>query len=265
MKIQYCSDLHLEFRENKEFLRSNPLQPKGEILLLAGDIVPFAVMETHADFFDYVADNFETTYWLPGNHEYYSSDIAEYHDLQVKPIRSNVFLLNNTVIEMPKIRFVFSTLWSHISQLNQWVIQQHISDFHLIKFYNERFLPQHFNELHDICLSFLKGELNSSYNGKTVVVTHHIPTLKNYPMKFQNSILNEAFAVELSDFIENLRIDYWIFGHHHYNCDAFILGNSNMCTNQLGYLRNNENVGFNTESYFEVDDFDIQINKVNFA
>ena len=77
MKIQYCSDLHLEFRDNKDFIGERPIKPIGEISLLAGDVVPFALIDKHNDFFNYVADHFQTTYWLPGNHEYYHSDVSK--------------------------------------------------------------------------------------------------------------------------------------------------------------------------------------------
>lgn len=265
MKIQYCSDLHLEFRENKEFLKKNPLKPMGDILLLAGDIVPFAIMNKHEDFFNYIAENFKITYWIPGNHEYYYYDIAEKQTILNEKIRDNIFLVNNIAIQQDHVRFIFSTLWSIINPEHTWSIQQHVSDFHVIKFNKERLFPVQFNELHRKSLSFLKNELNRDYIGNTIVVTHHVPTLFNYPEKYKGSELSDAFVVELYDFIAASHIDYWIFGHHHDNMGAFTIGKTNMLTNQLGYVRYNENEGFDNKTYIDINNFDNQYNKAIFA
>ena len=38
MRIQYCSDLHMEFHENMRFMKSLPLEPVGDVLVIAGDV-----------------------------------------------------------------------------------------------------------------------------------------------------------------------------------------------------------------------------------
>ncbi|MCF8296210.1 MAG: metallophosphoesterase [Saprospiraceae bacterium] len=250
MIIQYCSDLHLEFPENKEFLKTNPLQAKAEILLLAGDIVPLVVMNKHNDFFDYVSDNFKHTYWIPGNHEYYYYDITKKDTIINEKIRSNVHLVNNFSVKHNDVKLIFSTLWSKINPANQWNIRQRISDFHVIKHGKESFTPTHFNELHKECLQFIEQEVEQ--NEKTIVASHHIPSFLNYPEKYKGDVLNQAFAVELYDFIENSNINYWLFGHHHQNVSDFTIGKTKLITNQLGYVKYREQKGYDGGKTIEI-------------
>lgn len=95
MKVQYCSDLHLEFPENREFIKKNPLIPVADTLLLAGDILPLALLNKPCDFFDHVSDNFKQVYWIPGNHEYYNYDLKNVVLPLNEKIRENVILLND--------------------------------------------------------------------------------------------------------------------------------------------------------------------------
>ena len=252
MIVQYASDLHLEFPENKQFLKTNPMKPMGDVLILAGDIVPFAVMDKHGDFFSYISDHFETTYWVPGNHEYYYYDAATKCGMLNEKIRDNVFLVNNITIQHNSVQFIFSTLWSKISPANEWLIEKRISDFHVIRYNGYRFSSVQFNQLHHESLTFLKQALHHNNTGKTIVVTHHVPTFFNYPEKYKGDILNEAFAVELYDLIETSGPDFWIFGHHHFNGADFEIGKTNLATNQLGYVKYGEHQLFDTEKVVEL-------------
>lgn len=252
MKIQYCSDLHLEFLENRDFINEDSLKPVGDMLLLAGDIVPFLASNKYEYFFDYISANFQTTYWLPGNHEYYGYDLTKRTGSFREEIRSNIFLINNQVVDHGDVHLLFSTLWSQISPANDWVIQQSISDFHVIKTGNKKLTAFQFNQLHRECLKFLTEALKKQVLGKKIVITHHVPTLMNYPEKYKRDVLNEAFATELYDFIEIHKPDYWIYGHHHTNTPAFEIGNTQMLTNQLGYVRYNEHELFRADAVIHV-------------
>lgn len=69
--------------------------------------------------------------------------------------------------------------------------------------------------------------------------------------RFADSKVNGAFTVELEDFIEGSGIDYWIYGHSHYNVDVKI-GKTKCISNQLGYVFHNEHNTFDAGKYFEV-------------
>jgi hypothetical protein len=70
----------------------------------------------------------------------------------------------------------------------------------------------------------------------------------HYPEKYRNSIINEAFAVELADLIMDWEPFAWIYGHHHINTAPYTLGNTFMRTNQLGYVHVAEHAGFNNSA-----------------
>jgi DNA repair exonuclease SbcCD nuclease subunit len=252
MLIQYCSDLHLEFAANRAHLAGKPLVPRGRILLLAGDIVPFASMNAHDAFFDQLSANFRKIYWIPGNHEYYGSDARFRSGSYQENIRENLILTNNSVVEEDGVRIILSTLWSHISPRHEWEIEKSLNDFGIIDYGHRALRAADVNQLHAESLEFIRTELARPSEKKTIVVTHHTPTLFHYPEVYKSSILNEAFAVELFPLIQESPIDYWIYGHHHFNTPDFTIGKTTLTTNQLGYVERRENRGFSPEKFIEL-------------
>jgi len=251
VRIQYCSDLHLEFDQNSRHVSENPLTVTGDILILAGDIVPLHDEFLSHSFFRYISDNFRQIFWVPGNHEYYYSDISDFDFSSGLKLLGNINIINNNVIEYEDIRLVFTTLWSEISPVNKKCIEQSVSDFECITHKNKKFSVAEFNKLHHQSLDFLKNAV-SDKKGKTVIVTHHLPSPLCNKETHNNSIINEAFCSDLTEIIEESKAAFWIYGHSHFNQKPVYIGDTIMLTNQLGYIQLNEKDGFRRNAYFSI-------------
>jgi predicted phosphohydrolase len=251
MKIQYCSDLHLEFPENRKFLKRNPLNAVGDILVLAGDVVPFHDLEKGREFFDFVCDHFSAVYWVPGNHEYYGFDITGKPNPLYEKVRDNFYLVNNQSFAVGSVKLVMTTLWSRIKPRHAGEIQSCVADFSTIACEGRSFTAHDFTILHENSLNFLKKTFQQPGNEPVIVVTHHVPSLMNYPTIYKDSPLTEAFAVELFDLIEHSGAACWIYGHHHFNTPEFNIGQAKMLTNQLGYIYHHEHRSFRSGALVE--------------
>ena len=253
MKIQYASDLHLEFRENAHFLKENPLKVAGEILVLAGDIGHLGDENySKHPFWDWASENYRQVTVVPGNHEFYKGfDLGTLEDGFDLEIRPNVHAYYNKVVRIDDVDIILSTLWSKIELKNAHFTERCITDFHRIVYKGERFTYSDFNQEHQHCAAFIKDAVEKSDARVKVVVTHHVPSFELNSKDFDGSALNGAFTVELGTYIAHSGIDYWIYGHSHRNIDKEI-GDTKCISNQLGYTFHNEHLDFRPDAVIEV-------------
>jgi 2',3'-cyclic-nucleotide 2'-phosphodiesterase (5'-nucleotidase family) len=245
MLIQYASDLHLEFQANSHYLIDNPLEVTGEILILAGDIHVFNSDDFLTNpFWDWASQNYKQVIVAYGNHEFYKGyDLSELKDGFKYKIRENVYYYYNCVISLDDIDIIVSTLWSHISEKNKIACELSVNDFRLIKIGKNTLTAETFNEEHKKCLDFIKKSMNESKAKTKIIVTHHVPSNLLTAKEFEGSDINEAFTVDLTDYIKKCGAKYWIFGHSHRNINK-IIGETACLCNQVGYVMSNEHLTF---------------------
>lgn len=254
MKIQFASDIHLEFLENSKYIKENPFEVTGEVLVLAGDIGYLKDKTLPSlKFWKWASSNYREVLLVPGNHEFYgNSDVQAYGDSWSRKILSNVHYYQNKVIRVENVDFILSTLWSYIRPEDEYFVHRGMNDFRQILYNGLRFTPVDFNVEHEKCLNFIKKSVAKSTAEHIVVVTHHLPSLAVVAPEHRGSLLNSAFASELGDFIADSRIDAWIYGHSHTN-EETVIGNTRIVCNQLGYVFHREHLGgFDGGKYIEL-------------
>lgn len=271
LRIQFVSDLHLEFNENRVWLENHPLEVSGDILLIAGDSAYLDLPESGRDtysqyaFWDWASKHYKQVIVCLGNHDFYGYyDLATMPEGYCKEIRPNVHAYYNKVIHLTakgsqtidrakaEVDVIVSTLWSFIEPYNAYQTEKGVSDFYRIMYDDHRLTADDFNCEHARCLAFIKKAVSESKAKTKIVLTHHVPTQLCTADEFADSPINGAFTVELGDYIADSGIDYWIYGHSHRNIEAQI-GDTRIISNQLGYISHGEyrRNGFDPSKYVE--------------
>jgi predicted phosphodiesterase len=239
MKIHILSDLHTEFSD------FDPPETDADVVVLAGDIgvgkagVEWAVRQ----FPD------KPIIYVPGNHEYYHHDISITQELKAD-VPANLHMLDNESREFGGVRFLGATLWTDFRLYGDgeaWFARQKakrsIDDFTAIRNGDRRFTPEDSVALYEISKAWLVGELAKAVDGRTVVVTHHLPATPSIAARYRNDPLNPAFASNLEDVIKMYRPALWIHGHTHVACSYEIYGTRVVC-NPRGYPTESSGGGF---------------------
>lgn len=240
MKIALYSDLHLETLQNYPGYDQVPVPPDGvDLIVLAGDI------NQGTRGLEDLARLGSGHIYVSGNHEYYHHDI-EVLDQQLTEHADRLglnFLQRRSVV-IQGVRFVGCTLWTDFNIQPGWaagaelVAKAFLPDYKLIRYKGRKLSPAMSQALHHTNVEWLESVLNTPFEGKTVVITHHAPHAGSIHPRFNLSPINAAFVSDLSRLMGKAEV--WLHGHMHDSFDYTVHvpdGSTRVVVNPRGYVR----------------------------
>lgn len=249
MKIQLLSDLHIEF---------GPYEYPAcdcDVVVLAGDI------HTKDRGVKWALDNIVDTpvIYVLGNHEFYGKTYQKLIiELKTLTAETNVHVLEKDSIIIDDVVFLGCTLWTDFELFGEprvagYQCQQVMTDYKKIKK-----LPNYSKirsldtaTYHKHSMAWLEKELINKQEKKTIVVSHHGPSIKSaHPLKTED-ITTAAYVSNLEDFILKHKPNLWLHGHLHNNSD-YLIGDTRVVCNPRGYYPKELNIDFSPFRLIEI-------------
>jgi predicted phosphodiesterase len=231
MKIHLLSDLHTEFAP------FDPPETDADVVVLAGDIAKATKGIERAK--GWFPDR--PVLYVAGNHEYYGESIPRLnHKLTAAADAAGVHFMENREVVIGGVRFLGCTLWTDFElfgerQHSMAAAQAMMNDFRLIRVDPDyrRFRPMDAGATHRRSLNWLMERLDATFDGTTVIVTHHAPSLRSVNPEFDSHPATPAYASDLEWLLDG-RAALWLHGHTHMGLD-YEIGGTRVIANQRGY------------------------------
>lgn len=235
--FQLASDLHLEWL-NSHWPGETLITPApgADALLLAGDIANLS--QVTALFKDWPVPVF----LVPGNHEYFAHDLARQRELIANGAYNAgaVTVLDNTEVLFKGVRILGSTLWTNYRLVASLTLPEALAvaqaalsgaDHSRIEFDGKKFIPELTLGQHREAIEWLRVRLAEGFDGPTLVMSHHAPSMRSVAAKWRNEESTICFASELPELEQ---ADFWVHGHLHDSAD-YRAGACQVRANPRGY------------------------------
>ena len=130
---------------------------------------------------------------VPGNHEYYDGmpfsrggEILRKHAYSYRLAGHPLYVLDNDAAVVGGVRIIGTTLWTDMDLHNN-ADEMKARAKHLMNDYRKIFwdvgkslTPEHTIQRHKESATYLEKMLAENFNGKTIVVTHYLPSETAY-------------------------------------------------------------------------------------
>ena len=232
MKLHVLSDLHLEF---------GPIslpETDADVVILAGDL------HIKQNGIRWIRENLEDkeVIYLAGNHEYYGEKFPGLiQKLKTRAEGTNIRVLENDPVEIGGYRFYGCTLWTDLNLFGDTVVGavdvMAMNDYKRVRqsVTYRKLAPSTTRAHHLASVAGINAFLASGDPQRSIIVTHHAPSIRSTPEHRRQDRENPAYASHLDGLIERTQPALWIHGHIHDSQD-YRIGQTRIVSNPRGYL-----------------------------
>lgn len=251
MRIHLFSDLHREFGE------ADVATVDCDCVVAAGDI------GTKLHGLEWLRRRFSEVpvIYVCGNHEFYGDQLPRVTEqLREQARDTNVHFLENESVTINGVHFFGCTLWTDLALHGDWIVgaaeaNDSMNDYRRIR--NSlrgyrRLSAGDTRALHLGSMAALRDFFASHDPKRSVVVTHHAPSIASIPEELRSELISCAYASALDSFIEEHQPQAWVHGHVH--CSRYYrIGRTRVVANPRAYPIN-PNPNFVPDLVLEVKD-----------